>query len=214
VSGFHIEAGTSMACPHVVGVVALLLEAEPGLTRQEVYNRITQGARSDAHTGSVPNTNWGFGKVDAWGALFPALQNANAPQPESFVAEQYRQPLKELGDSMARSIEGAALVDFFARHRNDVAALIRHHRRLNVAWLRGGAPVAHAILTHLRTPDVPLPTTIYGRSLRVRLQRFLRALSRYGGAELRTALERLGDPLPADGLTINQIRARFVEADL
>jgi hypothetical protein len=209
VSGFHIEAGTSMACPHVVGVIALLLEAEPGLTRQEVYDRITQNARGDAHTGAVPNTDWGYGKIDAWGALFPALQNANAPQPESIVAEQYRQPLKDLGDSMARSIEGAAIVEFLTRHRDEIAGLIRRHRRINVAWLRGGAPVVHALLTHLRTPDVPLPTTIYGRSLRARLHRFLRALSRYGGAELKAAVEHLADPMPADGLTINQIRARF-----
>jgi subtilisin family serine protease len=214
VHGFHVEAGTSMASPHVVGVIALLLEAEPELTRQEVYSRITQGARSDAHTGIVPNTDWGYGKIDAWGTLFPALVNANSPQPESIVAEQYRQPLKDLGDSMARSIEGAAYVDFVTRHRDDIVELIRRHRRINVAWLRGGAPVVHALLTHLHAPDVPLPTTIYGRSLRARLQRFLGALRRYGGAELKVAIERLGDPLPADGLTINQIRARFVEANL
>jgi minor extracellular serine protease Vpr len=213
VSGFHVETGTSMACPHVVGVIALLLEKEsdldPPLTRQQVYDRITQNARSDDFTGPVPNSKWGYGKLDAWGALFPALQSAGGPEPESIVAQRFRQPLKDLGDSMARSIEGSAYLEFFTRYRDEVIALIRAHRRIAVAWLRCGAPVVNELLKHLLTPDVPLPSALYGRSLRSRLRRFIRALSRYGGDEMKAALARLGDPLPADGLTMNQIRARL-----
>jgi subtilisin family serine protease len=60
-----------MASPHVAGVIALLLQKEPHLTRQQVYDRITQSARRDGHTGPLPSAQWGYGKLDAWKALHP-----------------------------------------------------------------------------------------------------------------------------------------------
>jgi subtilisin family serine protease len=41
---YSVFSGTSMAAPHVTGVVALLLASEPGLTPEEVRARILDGA--------------------------------------------------------------------------------------------------------------------------------------------------------------------------
>ncbi|MCK5190921.1 MAG: S8 family serine peptidase, partial [Methylococcales bacterium] len=65
--------GTSMASPHVAGVTALLLEKalSVGLTPSpaDIKNYIAIGARSDTFTGSLPNDNWGHGKIDTVASL-------------------------------------------------------------------------------------------------------------------------------------------------
>jgi subtilisin family serine protease len=60
-------AGTSMATPHVAGVVALMLQYEPELNATDISAILKNTARWDEHTGMLYNgsTVWGFGKVDA-----------------------------------------------------------------------------------------------------------------------------------------------------
>lgn len=68
--GVHrLSQGTSQASPHVTGAVALLLEANPYLTASEAKDHLINSTRTDSHTGSVPNTIWGYGKLDAKGAM-------------------------------------------------------------------------------------------------------------------------------------------------
>jgi subtilisin family serine protease len=73
VARYYGQGGTSQASPHVAGVIALLLQKEPNLTRQEVYDRITQNARRDDKTGVSANPQWGYGKIDAWKVLYPGV---------------------------------------------------------------------------------------------------------------------------------------------
>jgi subtilisin family serine protease len=56
--------GTSMATPFVAGVIALMLEREPGLTPEEVQQRLRISARRDAQTSRVWHPGFGFGKID------------------------------------------------------------------------------------------------------------------------------------------------------
>ncbi|MEZ4648107.1 MAG: S8 family serine peptidase [Candidatus Eisenbacteria bacterium] len=65
----YIMQGTSMAAPHVTGVVALMLDTHGFLSQEEVLSRLSSSARADALTGDVPNTAFGAGKVDAIAAL-------------------------------------------------------------------------------------------------------------------------------------------------
>nr|WP_314498956.1 S8/S53 family peptidase [uncultured Chryseobacterium sp.] len=60
------NAGTSMAAPGVAGAAALLLQANPGLTASAVKSKLTQNARKDGATGNIPNSRWGFGKLDIY----------------------------------------------------------------------------------------------------------------------------------------------------
>lgn len=62
-------SGTSMAAPHLTGVVALMLQAAPGLTQAQIINCLTGTARVDAFTGGAANNDWGAGKVDAAAAV-------------------------------------------------------------------------------------------------------------------------------------------------
>lgn len=65
----RVLAGTSMAAPHVAGVVALMLQYNPQLTQREVRSTLTEGANLDQSTGfigvSEGSEKWGWGKTDA-----------------------------------------------------------------------------------------------------------------------------------------------------
>jgi subtilisin family serine protease len=65
---FHrINAGTSMAAPHVAGTVALMLQYDPSLEAVEVPRLLRETARLDADTGFLAEGSpiWGYGKADA-----------------------------------------------------------------------------------------------------------------------------------------------------
>lgn len=60
-------SGTSMATPMTAGTVALLLQAKPDMTPQQVKDALTKTAKQLG--GSVPNNNYGYGRVQANAAL-------------------------------------------------------------------------------------------------------------------------------------------------
>jgi subtilisin family serine protease len=66
--------GTSMACPHAAGIVALLLQVEPTLDPEDLRRILQATGRSDEFTGAdLPNFVWGYGKIDAYEAVARAL---------------------------------------------------------------------------------------------------------------------------------------------
>jgi subtilisin family serine protease len=62
---YDLMSGTSMAAPHVTGVIALLWSLWPGLAAGQIRDALLSTAKDDAFTGVTPNTNWGQGKLDA-----------------------------------------------------------------------------------------------------------------------------------------------------
>jgi hypothetical protein len=82
--GFRYASGTSGSLPQVTGVVALLLQNEPGLSPAEVKQRIIDGAIRDQFTGPEMNPTWGAGKLSAYRTLFGEEPPDNEP-PTAFV---------------------------------------------------------------------------------------------------------------------------------
>lgn len=78
---YMIYGGTSGASPHVAGSAALILEADPTLDGEGVKAKIKAGAISDDVTGSVPNDDFGWGKLDTHRAIFGvSAADGAAPQ--------------------------------------------------------------------------------------------------------------------------------------
>lgn len=64
---YSFQQGTSMACPHVAGIVALLLATEPDATPTELVTLLRSTAQDLGAPGADPT--FGFGLVDAYAAL-------------------------------------------------------------------------------------------------------------------------------------------------
>jgi minor extracellular serine protease Vpr len=68
--GLYGAAGAdSSANPVVGGIIALMLQMNPQLDAFTVKDILHKSARHDSFTGAVPNTTWGYGKIDAVNAL-------------------------------------------------------------------------------------------------------------------------------------------------
>lgn len=68
-------SGTSMSGPAVAGIAAIILEANPFLSTDQVKDVIIQTARKDNFTGAIPphSEKWGWGKINAYQAVLVAL---------------------------------------------------------------------------------------------------------------------------------------------
>lgn len=71
--GFCQLSGTSMSSPFVAGVAALVLEANPYLTPEQVKSILKETAYQDEYTVEGTAIRFGAGKVDAYQAVLRAL---------------------------------------------------------------------------------------------------------------------------------------------
>jgi len=82
---YYVMEGTSMAAPQCAGAAALYLNKFPDASPSEVYNALRNNSSSDQFTGTLPNSAYGYGKLDIYAAI-----NQTGPLPvelTSFTAE-------------------------------------------------------------------------------------------------------------------------------
>lgn len=69
-------SGTSMAAPHVTGIVALMLQVNPLLDYNDVRHILETTTIKNQNMGSLPNNKYGHGQVDAYSAVIKTLQTS------------------------------------------------------------------------------------------------------------------------------------------
>ncbi|MBK7142118.1 MAG: S8 family peptidase [bacterium] len=77
-STYGILTGTSMAAPHVSGLVALLRQKNPAATVREIKQAIL--ASTQTHGWSVPSNTFGWGEIDCQAALNALADPPNTPR--------------------------------------------------------------------------------------------------------------------------------------
>jgi subtilisin family serine protease len=65
--GYTTHSGTSMACPHAAGVVALVLQANPSLKPKQIVDILRSTASKIG--GAEPGNTFGWGRIDALKAV-------------------------------------------------------------------------------------------------------------------------------------------------
>ena len=78
---YGMAGAVSAAAPVVTGIIALMLELDPTLDAVSVKRVLQETARADEFTGQTPNTNWGYGKVDAYEALIRVTEGISHTLP-------------------------------------------------------------------------------------------------------------------------------------
>ncbi|HEU4713851.1 MAG TPA: S8 family peptidase [Pyrinomonadaceae bacterium] len=84
------QIGTSMAAPHVTGIIALLWSLDPTLSPHAIRSQLYATARRDRFTGTTPSVQWGNGKLDA-AAVYKSLFNAEENNQRNGESDMPRQ---------------------------------------------------------------------------------------------------------------------------
>jgi bacillopeptidase F len=111
--------GTSMAAPHVTGVAALMLQANPALTSAQIRQILDEtatprkdGSTSQFHDGLTWDAGYGFGKINALEAVKAALQLKHIAEHAGllpdFLDSLIVSPSQTQWEQLARQEDGSA----------------------------------------------------------------------------------------------------------
>jgi hypothetical protein len=214
VDRYVAEQGTSMAAPHVAGVIALMLAQKPTLTIDEIKTLLKTNTRPPpALPPGWPTSSelWGAGKVDAVAAVGGAIAHARASlqqdeavRPVVAVVRPVAAPVSwpERLDEWSRAFGHRPAWNLFAAlvslHFDEVKRLINSNRRVAAVWQRHGGPSLIRSLVFAPQPqDPPVPAALATGAPRELVQKLLGILLRFGGPSLRDDIQRHGSLLQA-----------------
>jgi subtilisin family serine protease len=206
VDRYVAEQGTSMAAPHIAGVVALMFARDPSLTPDEIKQHLRNRARVPPALppGWPPVSElWGAGKVDARGAVQAAAlrviegESAAAPgvdpprEPVGVVPVSWPERLQAWTDILGKHPAWNLCAALVSQHFDEVKRLIDTNRRVAAVWHRHGGPdLVRSIAFADRPPDPPIPASLATTPSFELLARLGKVLMRFGGASLRCDIER------------------------
>ena len=118
---YGLRTGTSMAAPHVSGVAAMILQANPNLTVDRLQEIIMQTATplTDEVYVSSPNNGYGAGKINARLAVEKALEDAGSAPAAGTVSGHVYIPGT---DTEAPKIAHTALKNVYRGSETEISA--------------------------------------------------------------------------------------------
>ena len=134
-------SGTSMSSPMVTGIVALMLQANPTLTPQQIKEIIIETAREDNRTGNIPDTGsyvWGWGKVHAWRAIKTAYAGISEPDGNNEQVLVWPNPANDAIYLMNESAFSPMTINIYNTFGSMVASHTITQNTLNVGQLPAG----------------------------------------------------------------------------
>jgi subtilisin family serine protease len=223
-SQYQDMSGTSQAAPHVTGAVALMLELDRTMTKDDIVRYLSDTARR----GPVGQEGvWGAGKLDVGAAiqlmrdLRPGLDNPPAlvAAVRSSVDALRRAPARDAADAASSTApaelsiptttpsaiellrarvreipSGELCAALVSRHFSEVRRLVNTNRRIATFWHRGEGP---ALLRRLLqgAVDPTAPSSAASTAQRAYLERMFTQLRRHGSPRLQATLDQYGSVL-------------------
>lgn len=138
---YGIQNAVSGAAPVAVGVIALMLEVNPNLSPQQAKQILQQTARSDNFTGAVPNERWGYGKLDAFGAVQATYATVSNDRLHTIDVSVWPNPVKDWLYYSAEKLQGkAGTAQVFSTSGKKVGEFEFDGRegRINLSQLKAG----------------------------------------------------------------------------
>ncbi|MER6315532.1 S8 family serine peptidase [Streptomyces sp. NPDC001581] len=198
--GYGPRNGTSYSAPYVAGVVALMIEANPQLTHEEIKKRLMASCDPpfSPHTPIPPEdlAGWGAGRVNPTRAVDqargPALADAGPVvlPPAAYPAwpSHIHARAAELRRRAEATPAGRNLAALASRHAAEVRHLVDTERRVTAAWHRMHGPALLRWLLADVHREVPVPRMLGGKPLAAGIGRLLDELVLAGSPALRADL--------------------------
>ena len=204
---FYVDkSGTSMAAPHVTGVIALLFQKNPNLDIVDISLALTSTARDPGDGSTLPNNDWGTGKVDATAAGNAAPAPAGGAGGGGGGPIPFRMPptgldmnertlfrkLQRFQDWVLGFPAGHLYAALVSRHFDEVLRLINTNRRVATVWHRNGGPaLVRAALAIADEPEITgIPDRVNGEPLSPKLDHILDSWQRYASPSLVADIDR------------------------